>query len=86
MSMKMQIFAVYDKKAVAYNLPFYYHQKGQAIRAFEDAVNDVQSPYHKHPEDFAIFHIGEWDDSTGVITPLKNPVPVEEALNVMKNK
>lgn len=81
---KLQIFSVYDKKAVAYGNPFYYHQKGQAIRGFEDAVNEPTSPFGKHPEDFALFHIGEWDDTTGVITPLKNPVPIEEALNVKK--
>lgn len=84
MSQKLQIFAVYDKKSVAYANPFFYHQKGQALRAFEDAVNDPQSPLSKHPEDFSIFHIGQWDDATGVITPLPNPVPVEEALNVKK--
>lgn len=82
MAQKMQIFSVYDKKAVAYNAPFYFHQKGQAIRAFEDAVNDPQSPFFKHPEDFALFLIGEWDDTTGLIKSLPNPVPVEEALVV----
>lgn len=80
----MQIFSIYDKKAQAYMSPFYYHQKGQALRAFEDAVNDPQTPFTKHPEDFQLFHIGEWNDSTGKITPLSNPVPIEEALNVIK--
>lgn len=81
----MQIFSIYDKKAQAYANPFYYHQKGQAIRAFEDAVNDVQSPFFKHPEDFCLFLVGEWDDCTGTIKPLANPQPIEEALSV-KNK
>lgn len=83
---KIQIFSVYDKKAVAYNLPVFYHQKGQAIRAFQDAVTDPQSPFNKHPEDFSIFHVGEWNDTTGVITPLPNPVPLEEALNLINQK
>lgn len=83
---KLQIFAVYDKKALAYNNPFYYHQKGQALRGFEDAINDTQSPFSKHPEDFSLFHLGEFNDTTGVITPLPNPVHVEEALNVLKTK
>lgn len=82
----MQIFAVYDKKAMSYAPPFYYHQKGQAIRAFDDAVNDPQSPLNKHPEDFCIFHMGSWNDTTGVLTPLPNPVPLEEALNCVKAK
>lgn len=81
----LQIFAVYDKKSVAYASPFYYPQKGQALRAFDDEVNNPQSPLNKHPEDFALFHIGTWNDTTGVITPLPNPVPVEEALNCIKS-
>lgn len=83
---KLKIYAVYDKKSVAYNNPFYFPQKGQAIRGFEDAVNDPNSMLNKHPEDFALFEIGEWNDTTGVITPLPNPIPVEEALNVIKSK
>jgi len=82
---KIQMFTIYDKKAVAYNTPFYYLQKGQAIRAFEDAINDPQSPFAKHPEDYCLFQVGEWNDTTGVVTPFPNPVPVEEGLNCLKN-
>lgn len=83
-SREMQIYAVYDKKSVAFAPPFYYHQKGQALRAFEDAVNDPQSPLNKHPEDFQMFHLGSWNENLGIISPLPNPVPIEEALNVKK--
>lgn len=83
-SRSMKMFAIYDKKSVAYNLPLFFLQKGQAIRAFEDAVNDPQSPFYKHPEDYCLFEIGEWNDITGIVNPLSNPVPVEEALNVKK--
>lgn len=86
MSQKLLIFAVYDKKSLAYANPFYYHQKGQALRGFDDAVNDPQSPLQKHPEDFQLFQIGEWNDTTGVITPLPNPVHIEDALNCVKTK
>lgn len=86
MSLKIQIFAVYDKKAVAYNLPIFFHQKGQALRAFTDAVTDEQSPFHKHPEDYCLHHLGEFSDQTGIISPLTNPVPLEEALNCVKQK
>lgn len=86
MSMSLQIFAVYDKKAVAYNLPLFFHQKGQALRAFSDAVTDPQSPFFKHPEDYALHHLGEFSDLTGIIKPLPNPVPLEEALNCVNNK
>lgn len=79
---KLKIYSVYDKKALAYNQPFFYHQNGQAIRAFSDAVNDSQSPFFKHPADFCLFYIGEWDDQKGIIIPTQNPQPLEEALSV----
>lgn len=84
---KLKIYSIYDKKALAYTNPFYYHQKGQAIRALEDAVNDPQNPLSKHPEDFTLYELGEWDDTTGAIKAHQNPVHVEECLNVInKNK
>lgn len=80
---KILIFSVFDKKAVAYLAPFYFPQKGQAIRAFEDSINDPQSTFNKHPEDYALFELGQFDDTSGVITS-KNPIHVEEALNLKK--
>lgn len=82
---KIKVFSVWDKKALAYMNPFYYLQTGQAIRGFSDAVNDPQSPFFKHPEDFTLFQVGEWDDRDGRLGALEQPILVEEALNV-KNK
>lgn len=81
---KLVIFSIFDKKAVAYNQPFYYHQKGQAIRALQDNVNEPNSPISKHPEDYALYKIGEFDDLSGEIKSQK-PEFIEEALN-LKNK
>ncbi|QXP08031.1 MAG: nonstructural protein [Arizlama microvirus] len=79
----INVFAIFDKKAVSYLQPFYFPQKGQAIRAFEDSVNDNQSPFSKHPEDYALYKLGSYDDQTGVITS-KQPEFIEEALNLKK--
>lgn len=82
---KLCIFTIFDKKAVAYNQPFYYHQKGQALRALEDNVNQNDSPISKHPEDYALYKIGEFDDLSGEIHATK-PEFIEEALNLKKLK
>lgn len=79
----IMIFAIFDKKAVAYQQPFYYLQKGQALRAFEDAVNDPQTAFNKHPEDYSLFQLGKFDDTSGIINSDK-PQFIEEALNVLK--
>lgn len=86
---KLQIFAIYDKKAQAYILPHFFHQKGQAIRALEDAVNEVSNPNNqiaRHPSDFVLCHLGDFDDRTGIVLGLTAPVILEEANNLKSVK
>jgi len=62
--MKMKVFSVFDSKASAYLQPFFMVTKGTAIRAFSDLVNDEKHQFGKHPEDFTLFELGEWEDMT----------------------
>lgn len=81
----MQIFkafAVYDKKAQAYIYPHYFPQIGQAIREFEDQVNNPQMAFNKHPEDFCLFHIGEFDNASGKLKGNDQPVLIQEAYSL----
>ena len=66
--MKHIMATVYDSKAAYHMPPFFVKTKNEAIRAFKDAVSDSRSPFHSHPEDFTLFLVGEFDDSTGTIT------------------
>jgi len=59
------VFSLYDSKAKSFGPPFFLHQRGQAIRALGDLVKDGQSMVSRHPEDFVLYHIGEFNDSTG---------------------
>lgn len=63
--MKLQVFTVYDSKIEAFASPFICKTKGEAIRSWIDIVNDRQSAFSKHPEDFTLMHIAEYDDSSG---------------------
>lgn len=84
--MRMQSFSVYDSKASAYMLPWFMQSPGEAQRAFTEMVNDPrqQNALTKYPEDFTLFHLGEWDDSTGQFHPFKTPKPLCKALEVKK--
>lgn len=84
--LQLQMFAIFDKKAVSYMEPFCMHQKGQAIRACEDLVKNPQTMMSKHPADFALFHIGQFDDASGIITPLSAPQHIEEFVNMVSQK
>lgn len=60
-----ELIAVYDIKAQIYGKPVCAQSHASAIRSFGDAVNDQNTEYNKHPEDFILFAIGQYDDSTG---------------------
>ena len=61
------MYSIHDNKAEAYLPPFYLHNKNMAIRSFSDAVQDEASTFFKHPEDYSLWEIGEFDDQTGEI-------------------
>ena len=75
--MKLNIYAIFDNAAKAYMSPFFMHNHGLATRAFSDQVNAQQeNQISLHPEQFALFHIGEYNDETGHIEPLATPDPL----------
>lgn len=72
--MKVQVFAVFDNKVGTYAQPFFSMNLASGKRAFTDACSDINTMLHKHPEDFTLFYLGEFDDQTGFLDPLTAPV------------
>lgn len=64
---KLGIFCIYDSKARAYLQPFFSVNKSTAMRDFEGAVNDKSTGFCRHPADYTLFQIGEWDAFLGEI-------------------
>lgn len=71
-----QVFSVFDTKVGAYANPFFVPTKGAAIRSFTDACGDDSLPFKKHPGDYRLFRVGEWDDASGHLLTLDRPEPV----------
>jgi len=66
--MKLNVYSIFDSAAKAYTNPFFMHNDGLAIRAFSDNVNSEQeNNISKHPDQFTLFRIGEFDDASGEI-------------------
>ncbi len=65
--MKLNIYMVHDQKANAYLPPFFLPEDGMAHRTFGDCCNDVEHQFGKHPEDYTLFKLGEFDDLVGQI-------------------
>lgn len=62
--MKKKVFTVYDDKSEAYLQPFFLDTIGQATRAITDCVNDLNHQFGRHPADYSLFLLGEFDEST----------------------
>lgn len=63
-----KIYSVFDSKTGAFMQPFQQLSHGQAIRTFTDLVADQQSLISKHPSDFTLYYIADFDDSTATYT------------------
>lgn len=68
--MIQKAFAVYDSKSLLYGSPMFINSTGAAVRSFSDVANNPDSLVCKHPTDFVLFQIGEYDDEKGVLTAL----------------
>lgn len=59
---KYAICSVYDAAVKAFMQPFFARSKDEARRSFGDACRDPKLDFGKHPMDFSLHYIGEWDD------------------------
>jgi hypothetical protein len=74
------IFSVKDRAADAFGRPLFVPSAGLAIRSFSDEVNrsaDDNQMFH-HSDDFDLYELGSYDDSTGIIEC--HPQPLQRAL------
>ncbi|WNK13435.1 MAG: nonstructural protein [Microvirus sp.] len=61
------MYSVYDNKAQAYLGPFCCVNSMVALRMFGDSASDVNHMFHRHPLDYHLFEVGEFDDQTGLV-------------------
>jgi len=61
-------FSIYDSKAEYFSAPYFYKTNGMAIRAFTELARDANSTISKHPDDYRLFRVGDFDDDTGTLT------------------
>lgn len=67
--MIQMILSVKDTAAQAFGRPMFLPSSAVGVRSFRDEVNRAaaDNDMHKHPEDFELYELGSYDDSTGII-------------------
>lgn len=65
--MRYKVVSIRDRALDAFAVPFFVASVGQAIRSFADEVNrvDNNNQLNKHPDDFDLYLLGEYDDESG---------------------
>lgn len=84
--MRHIICAVRDRQLDAFMRPFAAQSRGQAIRSFTDETNRPDSELNKHPEDYELYQLAEWDDDTGRFTMPEKPISIAIASNLIERK
>lgn len=74
-----QVFTIYDSKAETYAPPFMTDSIGITLRSFSDAVKNPELDFYKHPEDYTLFHIAEFDNKTAKYKNLLTPKSIGTA-------
>jgi hypothetical protein len=80
-----KIYNVYDMKIKVWGKPnFAFRNTAEALRSFEIAINEAGTQFNRHPEDYAMYEIGTFDDETGIITMLDPKISLGTASDYVK--
>ncbi len=72
--MQIQIYAIFDTKVGSFQAPFFMHNDAVAKRSVSSLLMDPNAPVAQHPEDYALFSIGTYDDIIGLVTGESSPI------------
>lgn len=61
--MRLEVFAIYDRKLMVYEPPFCAHNGGHAARMMVDLRDSGRHTMSRHPGDFEVWLIGYYDDA-----------------------
>lgn len=78
------VFSVYDTKAGAYLPPFILPRAEMAKRIFSDCINSKDHQFGLHPEDYTLFHLGNWDDENAQYHTKPAPTSMGVGLEYVK--
>jgi len=67
------VVAVKDKKIGMFDSPFVVRHNGEAMREFDTVRQDKNTKFGKNPEDFDLYQIGTYDETTGELVTLSPP-------------
>lgn len=83
--MKLRAYSIFDVKVGSFMRPFFCQTDGEATRVFSDLAADDNHQVGRHPEDYSLHRIGQYDDNNGEFTDEINE-QIATALEVRSNE
>lgn len=80
--MDYKLFSVRDAAGAMYAPIFAFETEELAKRAVADTIIKGDSMIAMHPEDFALYHLGYFNNVTGVIRPVEVPELVVQCSSI----
>lgn len=89
----MELYSIRDEKAGCSYEPQIFKTEVDAIRFFDQAIQNKNTMINKYPDDFTLYKIGVYDERAGAITDVKvekvvtaaEIIRMKEAVNENKN-
>lgn len=78
--MILRCYSLFDNKALQYHPPFFQSTDGAAVRSLADLVSDNNNAVGRHPTDYVLYYIGDYDDQKGAMIPCSPLVHVMDAI------
>lgn len=77
----MKIYGIYDRAIEAYTgTPFFQPTNNAAIRIIKQEADREGSMLNNNPTDFELWYLGEYNESSGDITPTRERIARVEDL------
>jgi len=66
--MKQVVVSVFDRASEVFGRPVFVPARAAAVRSFTDEVNrdDANNDLRRHPDDFDLYILAEFDDGKGI--------------------
>lgn len=83
---KLKMYAILDAAAKAYGPPMVFTTNGLAIREFQAIAENSANHIKKHPADFSLWEIGEYDSEDASVLAARGLKPLAQATEFFSNE
>lgn len=64
----LKVFAVRDRAVDSFGQPIFSVAAGAVVRSFTDEIRKDGTEFNRHPDDYDLYELGEFEQSTGVFS------------------